>query len=122
MPSLGALGRDSASALVLAEFAVDLLAVVTEPGEVGSQRPLWRIWVFGLARGALGLDLGVIFLCLEIDRGDELTTEESGEIELANVEALLATEDGVGVTDVCVSGVSERALKVNPRGDQLCNN
>ena len=113
MPSLGSLGGDTASSLAGAKFNVDLLAVVSKPGQVRRQWPLWRIWVLWLTL-SLGLDLAIITLLLELRDRRKCGTNESCEIELAKVEVLATSEDGIGMTDVGPRGIPECAFERNP--------
>lgn len=118
MPPLGSLRGDAASSLAGTKFGVDFLTVVPEPCQVGSQRSLRRVRVLGLAR-ALLLDLDLLTLLLGLGDGRELASQKGGEIELAKVEILVASEHCVRVADVRARGISERAFQTEPGGYQL---
>jgi len=117
VPSLSTLGGDLASLLLRTELGVDLLAVLTQPQEVGGEGTLGLVGVSGLSLLSLLL-LGSSRRATT--NGDEFTRlEECAEVHHAGIEVDGATEPCIGVVNIGGSGILKGLLKSDPRGDKL---
>ena len=91
---------------------MDLLAVLAQPEQVGSQRSSRRIGILWCHLSLLllaSLSLSSTAYC---DKRAGL--QELAKVELVDVERGSTAEDGIGVVDVCASSCLERVLQSDP--------
>jgi hypothetical protein len=112
LPSLSTLGGDLTSLLLRTELGVDLLAVLTEPQEIGSEGTLGLVRV---SRLSLLSHLLLGSSGRTTANGDEFARlEECAEVHHAGVEIDGTTEPSIGVINVGGGGIVEGVLEGDP--------